>query len=354
MASTRAAPTVVPQAVRNWLKSQYRDAAIKESWLQRTVKDAGNDATPSALVQHVKTSLLSTRLSECLDRGALPSNAATAKEAIIGEFSPVLVEIIGKLDIGISAQTQLDVLEARSQARMTVGGAVQLDKADESKDEDGDHGGETDHMAGFNAAEEKASLPATVFPRSTIQLTLSDGFTTIKAFEHRRLPFLSMLEPPMGAKLLLKGAKVRAGHVLLDPACVELRGGSVDSLNDDWEERLADELRARLGKPAKPRAAGKAVNNPKARGDAAANDDDDGDDDDEAAIFAEMHNGPTTVKKPSTTTPAAAAATTTKSPYFAKKTSQAKTQPADDEDDDFAMLVPNDSSNPIVLDDDSD
>lgn len=152
-------------------------------------------------------------------------------------------------------------------------------------------------MADFNAAEEAASLPSTVFPRSTLQLTLSDGFTKVKAFEHRRVPQLSMTEPPMGSKILLKRVTVKSGHILLSPDSIELKGGRVESLDSQWEARMIDQLRSKLGKPPakyhrQNTAAGaeeQQVDPPAAAKDKDKRANDDLSDDDEAAMFQEMH-----------------------------------------------------------------
>lgn len=103
-------------------------------------------------------------------------------------------------------------------------------------------------MAEFNAAEEAASLPATVFPRSMLQLELSDGFTVVKAFEHRRIDAISMASTPLGAKLLLRNARFVNGQLLLSPECVSYKGGRVDDMDRDAEDRLIDQIRLKLGK----------------------------------------------------------------------------------------------------------
>lgn len=310
-------------------------------------------------------------------------------------------------DIGVSAQAQLDVLEARSQARQTAGGAAQLEEANKG---DNNANEQPDHMADFNASEEAASLPATVFPRSsTMQLTLSDGHTTIQAFEHRRLPWLTMTEPPLGSKVVLRGAKVHSGHVLLTQECIELKGGRVESMDNEWEENMIDELRGKLGKPRRT----KRQKDRDANGAHQANDvvhEADADEDEEAALFEAMQGGEVSPKKStaaasgsgtscastkriklppknsasassesrqaqpqknrsSSATPSKSLQNqvdTTKSPYFTSASTKAQvssdqdppaTLKADsddfynDEEDDFEMLLPNDIANPIVLSD---
>lgn len=104
-------------------------------------------------------------------------------------------------------------------------------------------------MTEFNAAEEAATLPATVFPRSMLQLQLSDGFTTVVGFEHRRVPALSMADTPLGAKLLLRDVRHKKGRLFLEPRGVIVKGRQVATLELDAEEKLIDHLREKLGKP---------------------------------------------------------------------------------------------------------
>lgn len=155
------------------------------------------------------------------------------------------------IDIGVSSEAQLDVLEARRAARATAAGRSLLEQEARSaasglgqrKKAD-----DPDHMLGFNAAEEAVGMPVTVFPRSTLQLELSDGFTRIKALEHRRVDSLSMAHTALGCKLLLKDVKVLKGLLLMTPESVTIKGGTIASLNVDAEARMISQLRKRLGK----------------------------------------------------------------------------------------------------------
>ncbi|CAO1638469.1 unnamed protein product [Sympodiomycopsis kandeliae] len=373
----------VPPAVRNWLKSQYRDAPIKETWLVETVRNGSKESngnSPTALVQYVKHALLNTSLANSLEKGTLPAGISKSKQTVLG--GPTLLEIVGKLDIGISAQTQLDVLEARRQARLTIGGLSEeahlnadVPVAKEQEQEE-----DTDHMAEFNATEEAASLPATVFPRSTLQLKLSDGFTTITAIEHKKISSLSMTDPPMGAKIVLRGAKVKQGYILLSPDVVEIKGGKVDDLENTWESRLIDELRAKLGKEPlrdKSQAQSGTIANtvqqqqrptPPSSILSALNAHDEDEEAEAAALFEQLHRRSDTLKRPNTPSTKSAGAskqlklppktTTVKSPYFANKhveghgsANKSGEQAGEEEEEEFQMLDMNDLENPIVLSD---
>lgn len=245
--------------------------------------------TDAQLIRAVNEELLATDLKHAAEKGCLPSELLRAKSGAVatGPRGAMLLQVTGKLgeclgnsismrniltsvkkslDMGVSAQTQLDVLEARKAARSTVNGAALLEQ--EASEADIRNKGassyvasstatnganasaaeEDDHMAEFNAAEEAASLPATVFPRSMLQLELSDGFTVVKAFEHRRIDAISMASTPLGAKLLLRNARFVNGQLLLSPDCVSYKGGRVDDMDRDAEDRLIDQIRLKLGK----------------------------------------------------------------------------------------------------------
>lgn len=97
-AQTSAGKATAPPAVRNWLKSQYRDLPIQETWLLQTVQDGQKStASTTALVQHVKQSLLNTSLKESLAKGTLPVGVADAKSKQPSTISDILVEIVDKL-----------------------------------------------------------------------------------------------------------------------------------------------------------------------------------------------------------------------------------------------------------------
>lgn len=153
--------------------------------------------------------------------------------------------------------------QAHAQADAQAGSSSRT-AANGQDGDDGDDGDGEDHMAAFNAQEEAAGLPSTVFPRSTLQLELSDGFTTVKAFEHKRISALSMADTALGAKLLLKNVDVVKGLLFLTPENTTVKGGAVEELEKDAELRLIDKLRAQLGKEPVNAAAARSRREPSA------------------------------------------------------------------------------------------
>ncbi|CAO1616826.1 unnamed protein product [Parajaminaea phylloscopi] len=263
MASTSA----VPPGVRKWLKGQYPTLTVKEAWLAETVsrirERAGSSVTDAQLIQKTHEALLQQDLASFAQGAVLPqgSNSKPGQHVLgAGARGGVLLQVVSKIDVGVSAQKQLEVLEARKAARVTAEGAALLEReaAQHAASSARGHpngsglepptGDEGDHMADFHAAEEATNLPATVFPRSTLQFELSDGFTMVKALEHRRIASLSMAETRLGSKLLVKGAQVAGGLLLLTPEVVEVKGGVVASMDADAESKLIERLKRRLGK----------------------------------------------------------------------------------------------------------
>lgn len=258
----------VPMALRNWLGSKYPTLQLREAWLTSTIAsfNGPRGGAEQPLAAHVEKALLHTELSKAVDRGNLPSGIAQMKDGIVGGGArgSILVQVKSKIDIGVSLQRQLDVLEARrdlcttnapsngvASASSSSAAAAAATAARSTANEN--EGGE-DHMAAYQAAEDDRSLSSTQFPRSTLQLELSDGFTTVTAFEHQSIPSLSMNSgeeggTALGSKLLLKDIRVRSGRLLLNPKGVTLKGGMVEEWEKEAEEKLIDRLRTKLGKP---------------------------------------------------------------------------------------------------------
>lgn len=189
-------------------------------------------------------------LEDVASASALPQDIATLTGQI-GSTGPnsnrtsVLVQIVGITDIGVSAQNQIDVLEARRAVKQSPGMAALLDN-DPASDPAPTQGGE-DHMRAFGEQEEANSRSTTVFQRSMLQLLVSDGHSPpVPAFERVRIPQLSLGTTSLGCKLLLKGAMVRKGQIVLEPSVVTVKGGSIPELQQDADLTKMNILRARI------------------------------------------------------------------------------------------------------------
>jgi RecQ-mediated genome instability protein 1 len=97
---------------------------------------------------------------------------------------PVLVEVVALTEIGYSAFSLLNTRQTR------------IDRAD---------------LAGLNATrgedgerEEEEEGPVPRYQRGMLRFDLSDGTTTVRAIEYKRLPGLVLGETPLGYKVLRK------------------------------------------------------------------------------------------------------------------------------------------------------
>ena len=159
------------------------------------------------LIQHVHLQLLQSDLCDSMVRQTgFPAGLQVQdgmRKGTIGTRAtggPILVQIVGMMEVGSSAFTLSNIRQAR------------LDKADltgltKDHEEQGGGGGEDGVTAGARPTqangveneEEDATMPP--YPRSMLSLRLSDGTVTIKAMEKKRIDGLVLGETPLGFKV---------------------------------------------------------------------------------------------------------------------------------------------------------
>ena len=147
------------------------------------------------LLQRVRAQLLVSDLIQSMDHGSLQ----------LHKYSQALVQVVGIMDVGVSAQSLYDAWISR--------------KAE----------------------------PTTPFPRGMLRLELSDGFIQqpIMAYEYETIPELSLLTC-LGTKLLLRHPIQERGILLLSPQSVCVLGGTIPEL--DSHAALAERICAPLNK----------------------------------------------------------------------------------------------------------
>lgn len=159
-------------------------------------RDAALLAQPAALERQVRAQLLASDLRDSMDHSVMEAAPAHA-----------LVQITAVVDVGVSAQSLFDALRARRDAA-------------------------------------PSDTPA--LPRGMLRLTLSDGFVSRTAYEHARIPALS-IDTRLGAKLLLRQPVYESGVWLLDNESVTVLGGAIPEL--DSVRALASWVCGALGRP---------------------------------------------------------------------------------------------------------
>lgn len=88
-----------------------------------------------------------------------------------------------------------------------------------------------------------------VYPRAMLRFDLGDGHHTVPAIEYQRMEGLSLMETPLGCKLLIKAVSVRRGLLLLTPENTVIKGYRVDELDSNRNQVFRDGLNVRLGQP---------------------------------------------------------------------------------------------------------
>ena len=159
----------------------------------------------------------------------------------------MLVEITAMTDVGVAAQTLLEVTNSRQQALKTESGRIMLAELMQNKIaaaagggaaavrsrsasptkaasnssgpgaavEPAGAGADDEHLG----AEEEMMRASIVYPRSMLLLELDDGFSEparrkpIQALEMERIPELSLDGTPLGTKIAICNAVVRDGVV---------------------------------------------------------------------------------------------------------------------------------------------
>jgi RecQ-mediated genome instability protein 1 len=216
------------------------------------------------LINHVHLQLLQSDLSDsAIRQTGFPAGLQVQggmRKGVIGTRASggaILVQIVGIMEVGNSAFTLGNVRQAR------------LDKADMTGlTRDNEEPGEGEGGEGARARqnemedeEEDATMPP--YPRSMLSLLLSDGTTTIKAMENKRIAGLVLGETLLGFKviqiqvtvislliphqLLLKNVPVRNGIAMLEPSNFQLLGYQNDELQYQADFNFMNALRKRMG-----------------------------------------------------------------------------------------------------------
>ncbi|RPD60078.1 DUF1767-domain-containing protein [Lentinus tigrinus ALCF2SS1-7] len=169
-----------PPAVVQWLKKTYPKPTVDPEWLEGCYTwihdelnlDPARDMP--TIIENVNTQLLESDFADSMVAGTgFPQDALGAAKAVIE--GPILVEIIGIMDIGHSAYSLQQVHESRVEYRK------QADILDANGDE-----------------EQRKPMPK--YPRSMLQFQLSDGSSVLPAIEFKSLSQFELGETPLGCK----------------------------------------------------------------------------------------------------------------------------------------------------------
>ncbi|KAI9049378.1 hypothetical protein LZ554_006412 [Drepanopeziza brunnea f. sp. 'monogermtubi'] len=183
---------------------------------------------------------------------SLPANISNAAITATALAADTFVQVLDIQDLGRSRWEQIEALEAERKGETTKGREVIRVVPAEP------NGGEASQASSAQAQLPNGNANANVNAnaKGPFKLLLQDWKgTTAWAFELKKVERIAM--PPalgmgIGCKILLRrGTRVARGTVLLEPACVMVFGGRVESLDGAWkadrEQRLRREVEAQRG-----------------------------------------------------------------------------------------------------------
>lgn len=159
---------------------------------------------PHRLHAAVRAQFLVSRLGDSMERAQVSADTLPAS---------MILQVGAMTDVGVSAQTLLDTLNAR-----------------------------------------RTQQPPPTYPRQMLRLQLEDGFGgVLNAYEHTRIPALQLGETPLGCKVRVQHARREKGGVFLEPRTTTVLGGTIPDLAQGAERLFEEQLCAQLGiAPSKP------------------------------------------------------------------------------------------------------
>ncbi|KAG9568563.1 hypothetical protein KCU71_g2888, partial [Aureobasidium melanogenum] len=217
-------------AVKTFLESKGLSAT--PAWIESFVSSS-RQGTPLPALQ--KTALFRILASDftssikATPTNTLPPNALnpTVKELRVPDSIPL--QVLDIEDIGRSAWSQVEAIEAQERGETTKGREVIRVVPGE----------EADPVSDGTAPITKSNGPH--------KLLLQDAKgTKIYGFEVTDVDGID-LNLGIGAKLILKNMTIARGVILIDPTSTQLLGGKVDVWDKAWRTGRKESLKAKVG-----------------------------------------------------------------------------------------------------------
>ncbi|KAJ7067050.1 hypothetical protein C8F01DRAFT_980241 [Mycena amicta] len=228
----------VPDSLIAWLDAHYGSPRVDPEWLDGCYDwvTSTHSLDPvhhlPAIIEHVESQLLQSDLADSMTHGTgIPLALLTAPVGFLK--GPVLVEITAITEIGHSALS-LDAVRVARDERLAAG-AAGVD-GDEEADLDVDGEG-----------------PVPNYPRSMLRFELSDGASTLSAFEYRSIPDLTLGTGQVLLSIFLEYTAgpqrriIRHGMAFLEPKCIEIKGHRTEDREGMQKADFARGLRQRMG-----------------------------------------------------------------------------------------------------------
>jgi RecQ-mediated genome instability protein 1 len=223
-------PIMAQSAIKTFLDSKGLSAT--PAWIESFITSTRQGTPIPALQKTALFRILASDLTSSIKAtptNTLPPNALnpTVKELRVPNTIPV--QVLDIQDIGHSAWSQVEAIEAQERGETTKGREVIRVVPDE----------EADPTRDGTAPIIKSNGPH--------KLLLQDAKgTKIYGFEVTDVDGVD-LNLGIGAKLVLKNVTIARGVVLLDPDSTQLLGGKVDVWDKAWRAARKASLKAKVG-----------------------------------------------------------------------------------------------------------
>ncbi|CAG8697053.1 7287_t:CDS:2, partial [Cetraspora pellucida] len=198
------------------IKSQFETkhhVYLQDTWLQqRLLRPENTNLDNKQLYQAIYNEFLDSDLNKSVNPH-LPPLIEDMHKIIIGEHRPIILQIADIFEVGVSAQSLLDVVNSYLSGSVKQG-----------------------HK--YNDISDK-QYESIKFPRGMLKFQLTDGYQSVDAIEYKPLSNLNLLTP-IGIKISVSKALVLRGVLLLGPENATVLGGFTD------EHRSINAIRIRL------------------------------------------------------------------------------------------------------------
>lgn len=177
-----------PDNLKEWLRKTYPSPNVDPEWLDQCydwVIETYHPSTFDELTAYVDVQLLESDLADSM----LPGTGISQRILRDSESNPVrvkgpvLVQIMSITDIGVSAWN--------------------LDKTRQIREERENSGAEQAEPEAEVDLDIEGEGPIPPYTRSMLRLEISDGCTTLRAMEYRKIADLVLGETPLGYKVYL-------------------------------------------------------------------------------------------------------------------------------------------------------
>ena len=215
---------------------------VSQSWLN-TFLASQRSVPVSALIKTALFRVLASDFRESLSTNPTSLFPVDIYDPTVQErclFNAIPVQVLDIDDIGASVWSQIEAIERVERGEAIRGREiVRTISVGEDQEAAENNGSNSNAPPAPNASGSSGNGPH--------RLILQDAAgTKAVAIEMEHVEGISLEKLAIGTKLLLRGATVARGMVLLNPGCVTVLGGKIESLDRPWREGRKAKLLQRI------------------------------------------------------------------------------------------------------------